>query len=129
MNTLAKELGLSRSSLYAKFKALTGMTPNDFVLNCKLKRAATLLITRQDLPDCRDLRHAGFWFPPLFHPLLQSTVRYDTGGIQEKEGRLMPASTIIFSSDNNEPSRPSSRPEDLPGLTRTDPGATQLHID
>ena len=42
MNMMARELGLSRSSLYAKFKALTGMTPNDFVLNCKLKRAATM---------------------------------------------------------------------------------------
>ena len=37
MNMMARELGLSRSSLYAKFKALTGMTPNDFVLSCKLE--------------------------------------------------------------------------------------------
>ena len=43
MNTLAKELGLSRSSLYAKFKALTGMTPNDFVLNRSLTYPISLL--------------------------------------------------------------------------------------
>lgn len=66
MNTLAKELGLSRSSLYAKFKALTGMTPNDFVLNCKLKRAATLLITRQDLQIAEISDMLGFGSPRYF---------------------------------------------------------------
>ena len=66
MNTLAKELGLSRSSLYAKFKALTGMTPNDFVLNCKLKRAATLLITRQDLQIAEISDLLGFGSPRYF---------------------------------------------------------------
>lgn len=49
MNTLARELALSRSSLYSKFKALTGITPNDFVLNCKLKRAASMLKKNPDL--------------------------------------------------------------------------------
>lgn len=66
MNTLAKELGLSRSSLYAKFKALTGMTPNDFVLNCKLKRAATLLISRQDLQIAEISDMLGFGSPRYF---------------------------------------------------------------
>lgn len=66
MNTLAKELGLSRSSLYAKFKALTGMTPNDFVLNCKLKRAATLLLTRQDLQIAEIADILGFGSPRYF---------------------------------------------------------------
>ena len=66
MNTLAKELGLSRSSLYAKFKALTGMTPNDFVLNCKLKRAATLLISRPDLQIAEISDMMGFGSPRYF---------------------------------------------------------------
>jgi len=66
MNTLAKELGLSRSSLYAKFKALTGMTPNDFVLNCKLKRAATLLIDRPDLQIAEISDMLGFGSPRYF---------------------------------------------------------------
>ena len=71
MNMMARELGLSRSSLYAKFKALTGMTPNDFVLNCKLKRAATML-TETRSTDRRHLRPAGLRFSALFHPLFQS---------------------------------------------------------
>ncbi len=43
---LCKELGMGRTLLYAKFKALTGMTPNNFVLNHKLKHAAVLLRTQ-----------------------------------------------------------------------------------
>ena len=43
INTLAGELNLSRSSLYAKFEALTGMTPNEYVLHRKLKKASDLL--------------------------------------------------------------------------------------
>lgn len=66
MNMLAKELGLSRSSLYAKFKALTGMTPNDFVLNCKLKRAATMLKKNPDLQIADISDQLGFGSPRYF---------------------------------------------------------------
>jgi signal transduction histidine kinase/ligand-binding sensor domain-containing protein/DNA-binding response OmpR family regulator len=45
---LARELAISRSSLYAKFKALTGQTPNEFLLDFRLKRAAALL---KDAPE------------------------------------------------------------------------------
>ena len=41
------------------------MTPNDFVLNCKLKRGH-LVDNPSGFADCRDLRHAGFWFPRYF---------------------------------------------------------------
>ncbi len=44
---LACALGLSRSSLYAKFKSLTGITPNDYILSKKIKRAAHLLQSTQ----------------------------------------------------------------------------------
>lgn len=50
VNIFANELGMGRSSLFTKFKSLTGMTPNDFVQNQRLKRAATLL---QENPDMR----------------------------------------------------------------------------
>ena len=33
---LCKEVGIGRSLLYTKFKALTGMTPNNFILNYRL---------------------------------------------------------------------------------------------
>ena len=45
INNLAFELNVSRSSLYSKFESLTGMTPNDYVLQRKLKKASDLLKT------------------------------------------------------------------------------------
>lgn len=39
-----KELGLSRTLLFEKFKALVGQTPNDFITIIRLKRAAQLLL-------------------------------------------------------------------------------------
>lgn len=41
---LCKEIGMGRTLLYAKFKALTGLTPNNFILNHKLKYAGALLL-------------------------------------------------------------------------------------
>ncbi|WP_293674587.1 two-component regulator propeller domain-containing protein [uncultured Parabacteroides sp.] len=66
MNMMARELGLSRSSLYAKFKALTGMTPNEFVLNCKLKRAAAMLTDNPDLQIADISDQLGFGSPRYF---------------------------------------------------------------
>lgn len=38
-----EELGIGRSTVFTKFKALAGMTPNNFILNYRLKYAANLL--------------------------------------------------------------------------------------
>lgn len=40
---LGEALGLSRSQLYRKFESVTGMSPADFILRMRLKRAAQLL--------------------------------------------------------------------------------------
>lgn len=50
VNTFAGELGIGRSSLFTKFKSLTGMTPNEFIQNQRLKRAVKLL---NEYPDMR----------------------------------------------------------------------------
>lgn len=60
INTLAKEVGLSRSSLFAKFKALTGMTPNEFIQNQRLKHAAVMLRERPDMQIVEIAEHLGF---------------------------------------------------------------------
>ena len=72
---LCKEVGVGRSLLYAKFKALTGMTPNNFILNYRLQHAAMLL---QKYPDLHNsviilLKQAFFL---LFTFLLQSAREY-----------------------------------------------------
>lgn len=49
VEVLANDLAMGRSTLFAKFKTLTGMTPSSFILNYKLKRAASLLVTKDEL--------------------------------------------------------------------------------
>ncbi|MEG2067913.1 MAG: two-component regulator propeller domain-containing protein [Tannerellaceae bacterium] len=66
MNRLARELGLSRSVLYTKFKALTGTTPNDFVLSCKLKRAADVLTNSPEMQIADISEQFGFGSPRYF---------------------------------------------------------------
>jgi signal transduction histidine kinase/ligand-binding sensor domain-containing protein/DNA-binding response OmpR family regulator len=43
VEVLGKELGLSRTHLFRKFKSLTGTAPNDFIRQIKLKKAAQVI--------------------------------------------------------------------------------------
>lgn len=63
---LCKGVGIGRSLLYSKFKALTGMTPNNFVLNYRLRHAATLLRQYPDLPISEASDRSGFSSPVYF---------------------------------------------------------------
>lgn len=63
---LCKEVGVGRSLLYTKFKALTGMTPNNFLLNYRLKHAATLLKQYPNLPIAEVSDRSGFSAPVYF---------------------------------------------------------------
>lgn len=49
ISTLAREMAMGRSSLFAKFKTLTGIGPNEFILNYKLKKAAFMLRNNTNL--------------------------------------------------------------------------------
>jgi YesN/AraC family two-component response regulator len=44
---IASELGVSRAKLYNKVKGLTGKSTMEFILNCRLKKAATLLLENE----------------------------------------------------------------------------------
>ena len=46
VNALAKELGVSRMTLYRKFKAVTGESPSAFIREIKMRKAAALLKER-----------------------------------------------------------------------------------
>ena len=45
---LSKDVGLSRSHFYRKIKSLTGLTPSNFLVSIRLKKAATLLKNKTD---------------------------------------------------------------------------------
>lgn len=70
---LACALGLSRSSLYAKFKSLTGITPNDYILSKKIQTCSTSASVHST-SNYRNIRYARIWLISLFHPLLTKKV-------------------------------------------------------
>lgn len=47
VNILGRELGISRTNFYRKVKALTGVSPSDFLRQYRLNRAGDLLLSRE----------------------------------------------------------------------------------
>ena len=43
VETLGQEMAYSRMQLYRKLKNISGLSPNEFIRNYRLKRAATIL--------------------------------------------------------------------------------------
>ncbi len=66
VNTFASEMALGRSKLYLKIKGITGMTPNEFILNTRLKKAAALLLSDQELNVSDITYRLGFSTPRYF---------------------------------------------------------------
>ena len=48
VDQLAQLAGMGRSGFYEKMKALTGITPANFILICRLRKAATLLLNHPE---------------------------------------------------------------------------------
>lgn len=65
LETLASEMGMSRSTLYRKIKSVTGMTPLDFVNDIKMKHACMLLM-QQKLTISEVAYTVGFSNPKYF---------------------------------------------------------------
>ena len=49
INDFAHEMAMSRTNLFKKMKAITGQTPNDFIMTIRLKKGAYLLRNNPDL--------------------------------------------------------------------------------
>ena len=62
----ASEMALGRSKLYLKIKGVTGLTPNDFIQNIRLKHAAMLLKTEHELNISDITYRLGFSTPRYF---------------------------------------------------------------
>ena len=43
VNIFAREMAMARTNLFTKLKAITGQTPNDFILTIRLKKGALML--------------------------------------------------------------------------------------
>ena len=65
VDTLCAGMNMSRTSFYNKIKALTGMTPNDFIRNIRMQEAAALLKSqRYTVAEVADMM--GFADPKYF---------------------------------------------------------------
>ncbi|MFW5701295.1 MAG: response regulator, partial [Cyclobacteriaceae bacterium] len=65
-DAFAREMGVSRSQLYKRIIALTGESPNEFVRNIKLKKAAQILKTGTTLQISEIGYMVGFTDPNYF---------------------------------------------------------------
>lgn len=63
---LCRAVGVSRTLLQNKFKALTNMSPNEFIVSHKIKIAATMLISQSDLTIADISEKLGFGSPRYF---------------------------------------------------------------
>ncbi|MGL5682368.1 MAG: hybrid sensor histidine kinase/response regulator transcription factor [Marinifilaceae bacterium] len=71
MDEIAKEMGISRSAMYAKIKAVTGLTPNDFVRMIRLRKAAELLTSNAGYKINEVCYLVGFSTPSYFSKCFQ----------------------------------------------------------
>ncbi len=72
INQLAQEMGIGRSSFYAKFKSLSGISPNEHLVNCRLRQAAHLLKNRPDMQIAEISYQVGFSSPRYFTKCFKS---------------------------------------------------------
>ena len=66
MDALADSLNMSRSKMFAFFKAVLGITPNDFTLNLKMQEASKMLLESPDSNISEISYSLGFSSPRYF---------------------------------------------------------------
>lgn len=67
VETFAKEMGCGRTLLFKKIKGITGSTPNSFIMNIRLKKAAYLLLDAPDM-NITDIAYSlNFGNPQYFN--------------------------------------------------------------
>ncbi|MDR0698637.1 MAG: response regulator [Tannerella sp.] len=88
INILARELNLSRSSLYSKFEALTGVTPNDFVLQRKLKKATDMLKNHPEMNVSEISDMLGFSSPRYFSRCFKKL--FNTSPLEYRKKEMLP---------------------------------------
>ena len=71
IETLASDVGMSKSSLYRKIKSMTGLSPHEFIRNIKLKHACRMLKSKP--VNISEVAYAvGFSTPKYFAACFKS---------------------------------------------------------
>lgn len=61
-----RELGIGRTRLFHKIKAITGLTPNEYILQMKMKKSLTLLAAGESITIAEIAYRLGFSNPAYF---------------------------------------------------------------
>ena len=75
-NIFAMEMNLSRSSLFNKLKGVTGLTPNNFISNIRLKKAAEMLLNNPELKISDVAYTLNFSSPRYFNKCFKDLFGY-----------------------------------------------------
>lgn len=90
VNFFAREMGMARTNLFTKLKAVTGQTPNDFILSIRLKKGALMLRNNPELNITEISDHIGFsssrYFSKCFKEMYHvSPMAYRKGEEEQEE--------------------------------------------
>lgn len=104
VNIFAREMGMARTNLFTKLKAVTGQTPNDFILNIRLKKGAVMLRNNPELNITEISDRIGFsssrYFSKCFKEIYHvSPLAYRKG--EEKEEGDGEETDNLYNGDNN----------------------------
>lgn len=86
---LAQEMFISRTRIYAKIKAITGQTPNDFFITLRLKKAAHLLKNHPELNITSISDQTGFSSPRYFSKLFKKAYQVTPMEYRKEEEETM----------------------------------------
>ena len=91
VNIFARQMGMARTNLFTKLKAVTGQTPNDFILSIRLKKGAVMLRNNPELNITEISDRIGFsssrYFSKCFKEIYHvSPLAYRKGEEKEEEG-------------------------------------------
>nr|WP_148335558.1 two-component regulator propeller domain-containing protein [Bacteroides neonati] len=90
VNIFAREIGMARTNLFTKLKAITGQTPNDFILTIRLKKGAIMLRNNPELNISEISDKIGFsssrYFSKCFKDVYHvSPMSYRKGEVEGEE--------------------------------------------
>lgn len=86
VDTLVKEMGQSRTLFFKKMKTITGQTPNDFILNYRLKKSAELLKLQIEKNVAEISYEVGFASPKYFSKCFKNSFGMTPSEFRKNQG-------------------------------------------
>ena len=86
VNLFAQEMAIARTKLFVKLKAITGQTPNDFILTVRMKKAAFLLKNRPELSISEISDMTGFSSPRYFSRVFKERYNMTPQSFRKEDG-------------------------------------------